>query len=194
MKIKDLTWLEDIFNNINLKNLPHGVIITGPEGLGKKLLAKEIATKLLLNKNSNEVNIDLIDSENHPDLLIFDYLGHLCSKKLFEVNIEIFKSKIIVFGGGDFGNNIVKYLSFLGANVKVVCDESASLIDKLGGTKIGALSDSYLDINAIHGADALIITTYPNKIEVVGNKGIISIEDLKSQCPGVNIILMIPSP
>ena len=72
MKIKDLTWLEDIFNNINLKNLPHGVIITGPEGLGKKLLAKEIATKLLLNKNSNEANIDLIDSENHPDLFLIN--------------------------------------------------------------------------------------------------------------------------
>tara|TARA_B100001758_G_C18394526_1_gene605039 strand:- start:209 stop:1177 length:969 start_codon:yes stop_codon:yes gene_type:complete len=85
MKIKDLTWLEDIFNNINLKNLPHGVIITGPEGLGKKLLAKEIATKLLLNKNSNEVNIDLIDSENHPDLFLINkekiLLRHITFRK-----------------------------------------------------------------------------------------------------------------
>jgi len=85
MKIKDLTWLEDIFNNINLKNLPHGVIITGPEGLGKKLLAKEIATKLLLNKNSNEANIDLIDSENHPDLFLINkekiLLRHITFRK-----------------------------------------------------------------------------------------------------------------
>ena len=85
MKIKDLTWLEDIFNNINLKNLPHGVIITGPEGLGKKLLAKEITTKLLLNKNSNEANIDLIDSENHPDLFLINkekiLLRHITFRK-----------------------------------------------------------------------------------------------------------------
>ena len=85
MKIKDLTWLEDIFNNINLKNLPHGVIITVPEGLGKKLLAKEIATKLLLNKNSNEANIDLIDSENHPDLFLINkekiLLRHITFRK-----------------------------------------------------------------------------------------------------------------
>lgn len=85
MKIKNLTWLEDIFNNINLKNLPHGVIITGPEGLGKKLLAKEIATKLLLNKNSNEANIDLIDSENHPDLFLINkekiLLRHITFRK-----------------------------------------------------------------------------------------------------------------
>ena len=85
MKIKDLTWLEDIFNNLNLKNLPHGVIITGPEGLGKKLLAKEIATKLLLNKNSNEANIDLIDSENHPDLFLINkekiLLRHITFRK-----------------------------------------------------------------------------------------------------------------
>ena len=26
-------------------------------------------------------------NENHPDLLIFDYLGHLCAKKLFDFNI-----------------------------------------------------------------------------------------------------------
>tara|TARA_B100001175_G_scaffold174360_1_gene148105 strand:- start:12023 stop:12991 length:969 start_codon:yes stop_codon:yes gene_type:complete len=87
MKIKDLNWLEDIFNNINLKNLHHGTIITGPEGLGKKLLAKEIAIKLLLNKTSNLENIDLIEANNHPDLFLLD------KEKILLHNITYRKNK-----------------------------------------------------------------------------------------------------
>lgn len=67
MEFKDLKWLMDIYSNINFDNIPHGIIISGPEGLGKKLLAKEICSKLLVNKNSNLVNMELILANNHPD-------------------------------------------------------------------------------------------------------------------------------
>tara|TARA_B100001173_G_scaffold91075_1_gene78580 strand:+ start:1893 stop:2861 length:969 start_codon:yes stop_codon:yes gene_type:complete len=67
MEFKDLKWLNDIYTNINFDNIPHGIIISGPEGLGKKLLAKEICSKLLVNKNSNLVNMELILANNHPD-------------------------------------------------------------------------------------------------------------------------------
>ena len=67
MEFKDLKWLNDIYTNINFDNIPHGIIISGPEGLGKKLLAQEICSKLLVNKNSNLVNMELILANNHPD-------------------------------------------------------------------------------------------------------------------------------
>tara|TARA_B100001250_G_C19799174_1_gene790147 strand:+ start:591 stop:1559 length:969 start_codon:yes stop_codon:yes gene_type:complete len=87
MKIKDLNWLEEIFTNLNLKHLPHGTIISGPEGLGKKILAKEIAIKLLLNKNSHKENIDLIEADNHPDLFLID------KEKILLHNITFRKNK-----------------------------------------------------------------------------------------------------
>ena len=53
MIFSDLKWLNDIFLKINIAKLPHGIIISGPPGLGKQLLANEISSKLLINKNSN---------------------------------------------------------------------------------------------------------------------------------------------
>ena len=67
MEFKDLKWLKDIYSNINFDNIPHGIIISGPQGLGKKILAREICSKLLVNKNSNLVNMELILANNHPD-------------------------------------------------------------------------------------------------------------------------------
>ena len=127
-------------------------------------------------------------NENHPLLVIYDYLGHLCAKKLFEMGIEILTSKIIVFGGGEFGLNIIKYLVRLGADVKGICDEDANVIEDLGAEKIGDLVDDGFDLEAMKNADALIITTYPNDIEVIGDKGLISAKKLKNICPGVSVI------
>ena len=51
MKLSDLDWLDNIYKSINLENLPHGIIINGPKGIGKEIFAKELASELLLNKN-----------------------------------------------------------------------------------------------------------------------------------------------
>ena len=69
--------------------------------------------------------------------MIFDYLGHLCAKKLYEIGVEILNSKIVVFGSGDFGLNITKYLVKLGADVKAMCNEGDEVIESLGAEKIG---------------------------------------------------------
>ena len=127
-------------------------------------------------------------NENHPQLMIFDYLGHLCAKKLYEMGIEILNSKIVVFGSGDFGLNIIKYLVKLGADVKAMCDDEDEVIESLGAEKIGNLINKDFKLESMLNADALIITTYPNNIEVIGEKGLISVEKLKTICPGVSVI------
>ena len=75
MIIDKCKWLKDSYNSINFKNLPHGIIINGPSGIGKNILAKQISEDILLN-NSNDKNIadhrSLIDALNHPDLYILD--------------------------------------------------------------------------------------------------------------------------
>ena len=36
MNIEKYDWLNDVYNQINFNNLPHGIIINGPSGIGKK--------------------------------------------------------------------------------------------------------------------------------------------------------------
>jgi len=83
MNLNQLPWLNKIYNNINYVNLPHGIIINGSLGLGKSILAKEIAYKLI--GNSNERHRNLIETNNHPDLLILDkekiLLQHITFRK-----------------------------------------------------------------------------------------------------------------
>ena len=70
MKLSDLDWLDNIYKSINLENLPHGIIINGPKGIGKEIFAKELASELLLNKNTLLQDCDLLDANNHPDYFI----------------------------------------------------------------------------------------------------------------------------
>ena len=69
MSIEKFDWLKDIYNKINFINLPHGIIINGPSGVGKKILAKEISKKILSNfgdkLDSQQQN--LFDTNHHPD-------------------------------------------------------------------------------------------------------------------------------
>jgi Cdc6-like AAA superfamily ATPase len=67
-------WLVKEFNSINFNNLPHGIIINGPKGVGKNLLAKKISEKIISNfqENLNTNHQNLVDKNNHPDLYLLD--------------------------------------------------------------------------------------------------------------------------
>jgi len=74
MKFEKCDWLVDSFNSLNFKNLAHGIIINGPRGVGKKLLAKKISEKIISNfqENLRDDFQNLIDKNNHPDLYLLD--------------------------------------------------------------------------------------------------------------------------
>ena len=85
MSIEKYDWLFEIYQKINFDKLPHGIIINGSNGIGKKLLANEIAAKLLINKSTNSLDRELIESNSHPDLFIVDkdkiILRHITYRK-----------------------------------------------------------------------------------------------------------------
>jgi DNA polymerase-3 subunit delta' len=85
MKLSDLDWFDNIYKSINLENLPHGIIINGPKGIGKEIFAKELASELLLNKNTLLQDCDLLDANNHPDYFILQkdkiLLHHITFRK-----------------------------------------------------------------------------------------------------------------
>jgi len=69
MSIEKYNWLKDIYNQINFNNLPHGIIINGPSGVGKKILAKQISKKILSNFEDklDAQQQSLFDTNHHPD-------------------------------------------------------------------------------------------------------------------------------
>ena len=85
MKLSDLDWFDNIYKSINLENLPHGIIINGSKGIGKEIFAKELASELLLNKNTLLHDCDLLDANNHPDYFILQkdkiLLHHITFRK-----------------------------------------------------------------------------------------------------------------
>jgi hypothetical protein len=74
MNLNQCRWLNDVYDSINFESLPHGIIINGSTGIGKKILAKEIANKILLNfeKDDNFKHQVLFDKNTHPDFYLLD--------------------------------------------------------------------------------------------------------------------------
>jgi hypothetical protein len=74
MNLEKCTWLNDIFKTINFYNLPHGIIINGPSGVGKHILANKICEYIILNNSqrSSDDHKNLIKTESHPDFYVLD--------------------------------------------------------------------------------------------------------------------------
>ena len=74
MNLNQCRWLNVVYDSINFESLPHGIIINGSTGIGKKILAKEIANKILLNfeKDNNFKHQVLFDKNTHPDFYLLD--------------------------------------------------------------------------------------------------------------------------
>ena len=87
MSIEKFDWLKNIYNQINFNNLPHGIIINGPSGIGKKKLAKKISQKIIANFNEDldSQNKSLFNSNHHPDFYLLDrdkiYLKDIIKQK-----------------------------------------------------------------------------------------------------------------
>lgn len=76
-----------------------------------------------------DIDLEACNSKNIPvmatneDVLgleVFNNVGLLCIKMLFESEIEVYKCKIVVVSGDKFGKVIEKYLSVVGAKVHLI--------------------------------------------------------------------------
>jgi len=72
MEISNIPWLNKIYIKINYDIFPHGLIISGPKGIGKKVLAKKISLDLLQNHEEIKNDLNLFNKGNHPDLFLLD--------------------------------------------------------------------------------------------------------------------------
>ena len=110
-------------------------------------------------------------NEGCSGLEVMNFGGNLCLKMLFELDIEVFKSKIVVVSGDKFGQIIEKYLKAAGAYVKK--------FDSLKATECRVF---------LRDADALIIANYTSSDIFVGMLGHITAEELINLSPGISVI------
>jgi len=69
-------------------------------------------------KECRRLGIPVLGTNEHQYILkTFRYIGYLAIKLLFKLDVEIFRSKVVVLGEGVFGDNTVQTLQHAGASV-----------------------------------------------------------------------------
>jgi hypothetical protein len=109
-------------------------------------------------------------SEDYPGLEVFSYSGYLCAKILFETQIEIYKSNILVVSSDKFGVVIEHYLSLLGAHV--------TLVDNL----------KIVDFEDLPDLDAVVVADYTRPDTIIGIGGDISSESFATKVMGATVV------
>jgi hypothetical protein len=120
-------------------------------------------------------------NERHPDVDVFNYLGDMALKLIFDAGICPYKNRFVLICNNDFGPYIAKVLA-------AVCDGLAVIdlvehkerynlnqIDWIGGFPGVQIPGSYKN------AEAVIFTAYPFDLNWIGEKTPISIQQIQSQ-------------
>jgi len=115
-------------------------------------------------------------NEHHPDLRIFEYIGYIALKLLFEAQIEILNSKIVVLGQGEFADQILQTLISAKAETLPISTDPSNDIKK---------GES---INFFKQADAIVIAEHHHRKQLVGEKGLITARELYELNRGVTVI------
>lgn len=117
---------------------------------------------ILLNPNCKEIGL-------------FKHISHLILKRCYENGVSLFKSKILLVGGGELTENILSLLKAVGTNVFVA--------------NTSRQEDREYAIKHIADSDAIILCEYPLNSEcVLGNNGFINITEVKEKNPDLKII------
>jgi len=108
-------------------------------------------------------------NESYPGLDVFAYCGWLALKMLFDAQIEVHKSRLLVISGDQFGPVIANRLALAGAEVRLLAS-----LRELGAADLAA--------------DALIVADYARQDMIIGPGGDVTAAELVAVCPGVAVI------
>ncbi len=123
---------------------------------------------------------------HHPELEFERYFSISAIKLLFDLDLDIFKNRIIIAGGGLLAESTSKILRDLGSEVILVCPEEF-MTSKLKAHKH---YESFLDgevLDSIKSSDALLFLNDISCDELVGSKGEISFNELYELNPELRI-------
>lgn len=115
-------------------------------------------------------------NERAKQLEIFGYIGYLAMKLAFELDIEVFKSKVVIVGSGYFGENTAHVFTNAGAkvvNVKITSGDSLS---------------SERAKNELSNSDLLVFVEHQSRDLILGEGGQLTMSELLNINPGISIV------
>ena len=120
---------------------------------------------MVLGTNEREAGLDL-----------FTYIGYLAVKLAFELEIEIYRSKVVVVGSGPFGESSVKVFDKLEADVGYI------------DLSTGASLETEPAKSTLRDADLVVLVEHHSPVCLIGSEGQITVDELLALSPHVSII------
>jgi hypothetical protein len=120
-------------------------------------------------------------NERHPNVDVFNYLGDMALKQIFDAGICPYKNKFILLCNNDFGPFIAKVLAGICDGLAVIdLDEhreryNENQIDWIGGFPEIRIPENY------RNAEAVIFTAYPFDKDWIGEKTPVSVQQIRTQ-------------
>ncbi len=116
-------------------------------------------------------------NEREPRLNLFTYVGYLAVKLTFELEIEVYRSKVVIVGSGVFGESCVSAFDKLEADIKYI-DLSTS------GNSLEAESAK----STLRDADLVVLTEHHSPVCLIGSGGQITVDELLMLSPHLSIV------
>jgi hypothetical protein len=120
-------------------------------------------------------------NERHPDVDVFNYLGDMAIKQIFDAGLCPYKNRFVLLCNNDFGPYMAKVIARNCERLAVIDkDENKNKynldnIDWIGGFPEINIPEEY------RNAEAVIFTAYPFDQVWIGDKSPISMQQLKQQ-------------
>ena len=120
-------------------------------------------------------------NERHPQVDVFNYLGDMALKQIFDSGICPYKNKFILLCNNDFGPFIARVLSAVCDGLAVIDKDenrdryNPAQVDWIGGFPELRIPESYRD------AEAVIFTAYPFDQDWIGGKAPIKLSQIRAQ-------------
>ena len=116
-------------------------------------------------------------NEREPRLDLFTYVGYLAVKLAFELEIEIYRSKVVVIGSGPFGESSVSAFDKLEADITCI-DLSVS----------GSSLETKSAKSILRDADLVVLVEHHSPSCLIGSEGQITVGELLMLSPYVSIV------
>ena len=120
---------------------------------------------MVLGTNEREVGLDF-----------FTYVGYLAVKLAFELEIEIYRSKVVVVGSGPFGESSVKAFDKLEADIEY--------IDLSAGASLETEPAKY----RLCDVDLVVLVEHHSSACLIGSGGQITVDELLMLSPHLSIV------
>ena len=120
-------------------------------------------------------------NERHPDVDVFNYLGDMAVKQIFDAGLCPYKNKFVLICNNDFGPFMAKVIARNCDQLAVIDKEEnkgkydMSNIDWIGNFPDISIPEKYKN------AEAIIFTAYPFDQNWIGDDSPISVQKIKDQ-------------